>query len=203
LDSDRLKQSAADFSDNGNSMPTPLMNQVVLVNESDETVGVMEKMDAHRTGVLHRAFSLFVINSSGEMLLQQRAFSKYHSGGLWTNTCCSHPYPNEEVSHAVHRRLQEEMGFDCPIEKFGTLLYKAEVGNGLTEHEYDHLFVGYYDKAPVANAEEVADWKYITLPELQLQLTLNPHNYTAWLRMAFPIFLDKCGGYPFSALTEK
>ena len=132
-------------------------NQVILVNEQDAPIGVMEKMEAHKTGTLHRAFSIFIFNSQGEMLLQQRAKGKYHSGGLWTNACCSHPQPGEQVEKAAERRLMEELGFSTSLEKVFDFLYKAGLDNGLTEHEFDHVFVGEYNGAINFNTEEVAN----------------------------------------------
>ena len=130
-------------------------SHIVLVNERDEPLATMEKMEAHQKGLLHRAFSVFVMNSNKEMLLQQRARTKYHSGGLWTNACCSHPMPGEDVEQAAHRRLQEEMGFNCPLNKLFTFTYYTSFDNGLIENEYDHVFLGVYDGAVAPNAEEV------------------------------------------------
>src|SRR3954470_13284590 len=121
------------------------MEQVILVNEKDQAIGTMEKMEAHRKGVLHRAFSVFIFDRHGKMLLQQRAFHKYHSGGLWTNACCSHPLPGEDIESAAHRRLYEEMGFQTPLKKIFDFTYKADFRNGLTEYEFDHVFTGYYE----------------------------------------------------------
>jgi isopentenyl-diphosphate delta-isomerase len=135
------------------------VKEVILVNESDEAIGAMEKMEAHRLGVLHRAFSVFIFNSNGHMLLQQRADTKYHSAGLWTNACCSHPAPGEEVKSAAERRLQEELGFKADIKRAFDFVYKASFNNGLTEHEYDHVFVGYYDGEIRPDQDEVKGWK--------------------------------------------
>ena len=156
--------------------------QVILVDENDVPTGVMEKLEAHQKGELHRAFSIFIFNSKGEMLLQKRALHKYHSGGLWTNACCSHPQPNETNEQAAHRRLMEEMGFDCVLEKKFYFIYKAQLNNELTEHELDHVFVGTYDKQPIINLDEVADWKFIQ-PSLILQdIKKNPQNYSYWFK---------------------
>jgi isopentenyl-diphosphate delta-isomerase len=157
-------------------------NQVILVDENDVPTGVMEKLEAHQKGELHRAFSIFIFNSKGEMLLQKRALHKYHSGGLWTNACCSHPQPNESNEQAAHRRLMEEMGFDCVLEKKFHFIYKAQLNNELTEHELDHVFIGTYNKEPRINLDEVADWKYIK-PEFILEdIRNNSQNYTYWFK---------------------
>jgi isopentenyl-diphosphate delta-isomerase len=166
-------------------------SQVILVDENDVPIGVMEKLEAHQKGLLHRAFSIFIFNSKGEVLLQKRALHKYHSGGLWTNACCSHPKPNEGNEEAAHRRLMEEMGFDCVLEKKFHFIYKAKLNNELTEHELDHVFVGIYDKEPLINLDEVADWKY-TNPELLLQdIKNNPENYTYWFKQVLEKVLEK------------
>jgi len=157
---------------------------VILVNTNDQRLGAMEKMEAHEKGVLHRAFSVFVFNSEGKMLLQKRADEKYHSPGLWTNTACSHPRTGEKTTDAAHRRLVEEMGFDCEIEEAFSFTYKADVGEGLTEHEFDHVFTGISDTMPVPNPEEVSDYKYVELGWLEKDIVGNPGNYTVWFRIA-------------------
>jgi isopentenyl-diphosphate Delta-isomerase len=162
------------------------LKKVILVDHADEAIGTMEKMEAHRKGLLHRAFSVFIFNSKGEMLLQQRAMNKYHSGGLWTNACCSHPHPGEETIAAARRRLEEEMGFDTAIEKVFDFIYKAPFENGLTEHEFDHVFTGEYDGPVVFNAEEVNDICYKNLREIRHSLETHPQKYTAWFQVAFP-----------------
>lgn len=159
---------------------------VLLVNERDEPVGTMEKMEAHRRGILHRAFSVFIFDRSGRMLLQQRAAGKYHGGGLWTNTCCSHPYPEEPVATAAVRRLQEEMGFTAPLEKIFHFTYRAEVENSLIEHEYDHVFAGEFEGTVAMNPDEVADFRYLSMPELKEALATEPKAFTSWFRLAFP-----------------
>jgi isopentenyl-diphosphate Delta-isomerase len=159
---------------------------VVLVDTNDKDLGLMEKMEAHHKGVLHRAFSVFVFNSEGKMLLQQRAFSKYHSPGLWTNTCCSHPRHEELPVKAAHRRMMEEMGFDCVLEPAFTFTYKAPVGQGLTEHEFDHVFTGTWDHIPRPNPDEVAAWKWLDPETLDKDMYLNPDSYTVWFRIAWP-----------------
>lgn len=159
---------------------------VVLVNNLDETVGTMEKIQVHQKGLLHRAFSVFIINSRQEMLLQKRAIDKYHSGGLWTNACCSHPLPGEEVEKAAHRRLQEEMGFDCPLQKIFEFTYKASLDNGLTENEYDHVLLGTYDGSVIANSAEVSDHRFLPLPVVRQLLKSESDQFTAWFHIAFP-----------------
>jgi isopentenyl-diphosphate Delta-isomerase len=162
------------------------VQEVILVNEKDEQVGTMEKMEAHEKALLHRAFSVFIFNSDGEMLLQQRALTKYHSGGLWTNTCCSHPQPGEETIRAAGRRLQEEMGFVTPITKVFDFVYKAEFDNGLTEHEFDHVFTGAYEGEIKMNKEEVSDYSYMSIASIAKSLQTHPQKFTAWFHLAFP-----------------
>ncbi len=156
---------------------------VVLVDNNDNEVGTMEKMEAHEKGLLHRAFSVFVFNSNNELMLHKRASTKYHSGGLWTNTCCSHPRPGEQLEDAAHRRLQEEMGFDCALEKAFSFVYKKALDKGLTEHELDHVFIGRYDDAPLLNKEEVEAWKYMSLPAIKADIAVAPENYTEWFKI--------------------
>jgi isopentenyl-diphosphate delta-isomerase len=160
--------------------------QVILVDENDNPVGVAEKMVAHREGLLHRAFSIFIFNSKGEMLLQQRALDKYHSGGLWTNACCSHPNPGEETLAAAQRRLKEEMGFEVAVEKVFDLRYRSVFDNGLTEHEFDHVFAGEYDNRFEFNKKEVMDFCYKDMEELRNSLQTHPEKYTTWFHLAFP-----------------
>lgn len=162
------------------------MEHVILVNEQDEVLGVMEKMEAHEKALLHRAFSVFVFNAKHELLLQQRAFTKYHSAGLWTNTCCSHPRPGESTEAAAIRRLQEEMGFTTDLVKAFSFTYSASFDNGLTEHEFDHVFIGNYDGEIVINEEEVASYVYKPLEEVALLLKQEPATFTAWFHIAFP-----------------
>lgn len=166
-----------------------MVEKVILVDESDNALGLMEKMEAHEKGLLHRAFSVFILDDNGDLLLQQRAKSKYHSGGLWTNTCCSHPRDEEKTIDAAHRRLMEEMGFDCEIEKMFDFIYKAELDQGLTEHELDHLFVGYYNGEPRINLEEVEDWKKMSLNEVEEDIKNQPQYYTEWFKIIFDRFL--------------
>lgn len=161
------------------------MEHVILVNEQDEPIGQMEKMEAHEKGVLHRAFSAFIFNDKNELLLQKRASSKYHSGGLWSNSCCSHPRNGESVVQAGERRLTEEMGFTVPVEAVFSFIYKAELDHGLTEHELDHVLIGRYNDAPNINPEEVEDWKYVNLDELSADMKQYPENYTEWFKIVF------------------
>ena len=165
-------------------------SEVIVVDENDNAKGVMEKMEAHQKGVLHRAFSVFVFNSAGELLLQQRADHKYHSGGLWTNTCCSHPAPGEEVADAAVRRLKEEMGFNCELAHAFSFIYKAHFQNGLTEYEFDHVYIGYSDSIPLLNKDEVQDWKYINLQNLSQDMEENPGIYTAWIKECFKMVVN-------------
>jgi len=160
--------------------------EVILVDASDRQTGVMEKMEAHRKGLLHRAFSVFIFNSKGEMLLQQRALNKYHSGGLWTNTCCSHPLPGEETEEAANRRLHEELGFETSIQKIFDFTYKADFDNGLTEHEFDHVFTGQYEGEIEFNKEEVMDICFKSIGEIRNSLQMQPQKFTAWFHLAFP-----------------
>lgn len=168
-----------------------MAEKVILVNEQDEELGLMEKMEAHRKGLLHRAFSVFVLNQKGELLLQQRALHKYHSGGLWTNTCCSHPRQGEDPESAAHRRMEEEMGFDCPMEKALEFTYRAELDKGMTEHEYDHLFIGRFEGTPKINPDEVMEYRWQDLDELDAHITAHPEEYTAWFKIIWKEFLTK------------
>ena len=161
------------------------MEQVILVDEQDRPIGLMEKQAAHIGPHLHRAFSVFIFNSKGELLLQQRALSKYHSPGLWTNTCCSHPRAGETLEEATSRRLKEEMGMSCPIHEVYTFIYMAPVGQGLTEHEFDHVFIGQSDDIPSINTEEVASWKYMSIDDLEKDIELYPGLYTEWFKITF------------------
>jgi isopentenyl-diphosphate delta-isomerase, type 1 len=160
--------------------------EVILVNELDQQTGAMEKMEAHQKGVLHRAFSIFIFNTKGEMLIQQRAAGKYHNPGLWTNACCSHPMPGEATLPAAERRLYEELGFTTPLKKVFDFTYKVAFENGLTEHEFDHVFTGEYDGEIKANASEVKDFCYKTVDEIGLTLETHPQKFTAWFKIAFP-----------------
>jgi len=157
--------------------------QVVLVDEFDNELGTMEKLEAHEKGLLHRAISVFIFNTKGELLLQQRADRKYHCGGLWTNTCCSHPRQNEDTLDAAHRRLKEEMGMKVPLEFSFAFTYKSEFANGLTEHEFDHVFFGESNTLPILNPEEASAFKYMSLEKLKADIEANPSIYTDWLKI--------------------
>ncbi len=159
--------------------------KVVLVDEQDEEIGVMGKLQAHVEGRLHRAVSVFLFNEHQQMLLQQRAPSKYHSGGLWSNTCCSHPYPGEKVLDAAQRRLREEMGISCELRKVLDFIYKVSLDQGLTEHEFDHVFVGQFNGEPQLNLEEASNWKWIGIEELERSIEESPESYTTWFKIIF------------------
>lgn len=159
---------------------------LILVDENDKQWGKLEKLLVHQLGLLHRAFSVFIFNSKSELLLQQRADEKYHSGGLWTNTCCSHPQFGEEIKTAIDRRLQEEMGMSCKTEFLFSFTYKATFDNGLTEHEYDHVYFGMSDDLPVPQKTEVKSWKYMNLPDLEKDMMAYPEQYTEWLKICLP-----------------
>ena len=159
--------------------------KVILVNKDDEQLGLMAKMEAHEKGILHRAFSVFVFNKEGELLLQQRALDKYHSPGLWTNTCCSHQRDGESNIEAGKRRLHEEMGFDCELKELFSFLYKASFDNGLTEHELDHVMMGHYDEDPVVNLEEAAAFKWMSLDHVKKDMQIHPELYTEWFKIIF------------------
>jgi isopentenyl-diphosphate delta-isomerase len=158
------------------------MNKVILVDENDNPTGEMEKLEAHQKAVLHRAFSIFIFNDKGELMLQKRADRKYHSGGLWTNTTCSHPAPGKETKNEAVNRLKEEMGFTTDLDKLFTFKYKKEFDNGLTEHEYDHVFIGHYDDNPNPNPDEVGDWRWISPKKLIEDINTNPEKYTFWFK---------------------
>ena len=160
--------------------------QMILVNEQDEPIGTMGKQEVHEKGLLHRAFSIFIFDSEGRMLLQQRAASKYHGANLWTNACCSHPFPGETTEQAAARRLQEELGFTTPLRKIFSFTYKAAVENDLTEHEFDHVFIGSYHGPMQLNDREVAATAYQSMDEIKLALKNHPSNFTTWFRLAFP-----------------
>ena len=158
---------------------------VILVDDQDKEWGKMEKIQAHQMGLLHRAFSVFVFNSKGELLLQKRSPGKYHSGGLWTNTCCSHPRIGEEVSEGAIRRLEEEMGITCELTNGFQFVYKASFDNGLTEHEYDHVLFGQSDQQPRVDSSEVSDWRFASIEEIESELQSNSDAYTVWFITCF------------------
>jgi len=171
--------------------PDFLDDEVILVNEHDDEIGFMPKLEAHQKGALHRAFSVFIFNSKGEVLLQQRAFGKYHSEGLWSNTCCSHPLPHESTQSGAFRRLQEEMGIQAPLKFLYSFLYQVKLENGLTEHELDHVFWGTSDHEPIINTAEVSNYKYMSVKELKTELIQNPAKYTEWLKICFDSVSEK------------
>lgn len=164
--------------------------KVILVTPEDQVVGTMPKMEAHEKAVLHRAFSVFVLNDRGETMLQQRAAHKYHSPLLWTNTCCSHQRLGETNIEAGKRRLMEEMGFETELRELFSFIYKAPFDNGLTEHELDHVLLGYYSGTPEINPDEVAAWKWMGLDEIRQELEESPEDYTAWFRIIFNRFYE-------------
>ena len=164
-------------------------NNVVLVDKADNPVGVMDKMEAHEKGLLHRAFSVFLLNSSGEMLLQQRAVDKYHSGGLWTNACCSHPFPGEETLDAANRRLKEELGIATSLEEIFSFSYCVNFENGLTENEFDHVFIGTYEGDIPYNQSEVRDVCYKDINWISESLQKHPELYTSWFKIAYPMLM--------------
>ena len=162
--------------------------QVILVNEKDEPIGLMNKMEAHEKAVLHRAFSVFVLNDKNEVMLQQRAHHKYHSPLLWTNTCCSHQRDGETNIQAGKRRLFEEMGFEVALKELFHFIYKAPFDNGLTEHELDHVMIGYYNEKPIINVEEVESWKWMKIEAIKEDMIQNPALYTVWFKIIFDQF---------------
>ncbi len=165
-------------------MSTNDSQKVILVDDKDMQIGLEDKLKAHQNGAkLHRAISILVFNSKGDTLLQQRAMGKYHSQGKWANTCCTHPMPGESLEDCAHRRLREEMGFDCKLNEVFSFIYKADVGNGLTEHEYDHVFFGVYEGEPKPNSEEVMNFRWVSLEKLKQQMVEKPDDYAPWLRM--------------------
>lgn len=162
--------------------------KVILVNTKDEQIGLMPKLEAHEKAVLHRAFSVFILNNKNEIMLQQRARHKYHSPLLWTNTCCSHQREGETNIQAGRRRLYEEMGFKTELKELFHFIYKAPFDNGLTEHELDHVMIGYYNESPVINPDEVEDWKWMGIDDVRKDMQQNPENYTVWFKIIFDEF---------------
>ena len=172
--------------------------QLIIVDEFDQELGIGEKLKTHQEGKLHRAFSIFVFDDFNRLLIQKRASEKYHSGGLWSNTCCGHPRPGEQILTAAHRRLQEEMNFDCPLRKFFDFTYRAELGNNLIENEFDHVFIGKFNGSPRPDPNEAEDWKWIDFDELKLNVRDQPQEYTYWLGMA----LEKSEWESLNDLTD-
>ena len=167
------------------------MIEVQLVNPNDEPIGSMEKLEAHQKGLLHRAISVLIFNSKGEMLLQRRALKKYHSPGLWTNTCCSHPYPFEIPEDAASRRLNEEMNIESKLNFAFKFIYKTEFSNGLIENELDHVFIGYSDETPHLNTDEAVAFRWVTIKDLQRDIEKNPENYTVWFKIIIEEYLKQ------------
>ncbi len=172
-----------------------MIEKVILVDKENNPIGLMEKIEAHEKALLHRAFSVFVFNRKGELMLQQRAGHKYHSPLLWTNTCCSHQREGESNIEAGKRRLQEEMGFVCELEEVFSFIYKAPFSNGLTEHELDFVMVGYYDDDPKINQDEVAEFEWMSLEDVKEDIQQNPDKYTAWFKIIFEKSYDKIVKY--------
>ncbi|MFD0991591.1 isopentenyl-diphosphate Delta-isomerase [Tenacibaculum geojense] len=169
--------------------------QVILVDEQDNPIGLMPKMEAHEKAQLHRAFSVFVFNNKNELMLQQRAHSKYHSPLLWTNTCCSHQRDGEDNISAGKRRLQEEMGFSCELQEVFSFIYKAPFDNGLTEHELDHVMIGYFNDEPTINKEEAEAYKWMSLEDVKKDIELHPEQYTAWFKIIFEKSYNKIANF--------
>lgn len=168
------------------------MSEVILVNEQDEQVGTMEKIQAHKDGRLHRAFSIFLFNDKNELLLQKRADTKYHSGGLWTNACCSHPAPNESLEGATVRRLKEELNLTgIAMNAVFSFIYKAEFDNGLTEHELDHVFVGAYNNLPEVIVEEASAYRFVSISDLKQEIESTPEIFSYWFKIALPLLVEK------------
>ena len=172
-----------------------MTEEVILVNEQDVQTGTIEKMEAHRKALLHRAFSIFIFNGNGEMLLQQRALGKYHSPGLWTNTCCSHPHPGEEVEEAAARRLREEMGFDTSLKKIFDFIYRTEFDNGLTEYEFDHVYTGIYSGELNPDKGEVNDYCFRSMEDIEQDLLQRPEKYSSWFKIALPRLIVKLNSH--------
>jgi isopentenyl-diphosphate delta-isomerase len=172
-------------------------NLIALVDENDLVTGYEDKMEVHRKGLLHRAFSVFVLNDKNEIMLQQRAFQKYHSGGLWTNTCCSHMVLGEKFDVTIHKRLVEEMGFDCSLERIYSFRYNTPFSNGLIENELDHVYMGRFNGVPILNPNEVCDWKWLTIGAITDDIDQNPDNYTYWFKIAFQHLLQNNLLYSF------
>ncbi len=162
-----------------------MSEQVILVDSRDRDLGVMDKAEAHKLGVLHRALSVFIFNSKNELLIHRRAMGKYHSSGLWSNTCCSHPRPAEKVEDAAVRRLQEEMGLKTELKKLFSFIYKADLGNGIYEHESDHVFIGNSDENPIPDANEVMEWKWMNVNMISDEIDLHPNDFTIWFQLIF------------------
>lgn len=162
-----------------------MAEQVILVDSRDREIGEMDKIEAHQLGRLHRAISIFIFTSKGELLIHRRAMGKYHSSGLWSNTCCSHPRPGENVADAAFRRLKEEMGFQTELQEIFSFIYKADLGNGIFEHEFDHVFIGKSDEFPFPNKREVSEWKWMSIDHISDEIDNHPNDYTIWFQLIF------------------
>lgn len=162
-----------------------MAEDIILVDKDDNQIGMGEKMEVHKKGLLHRAFSVFIWNDNGELMLQQRAMHKYHTPGLWSNTCCSHPKPGESTADAAIRRLHEEMGINCDLKEKTSIVYQSKFDNNLIEHEYDHVLFGYCNESPIINKNEVHAWKWISVDELICDMALSPDKYTIWFKIIF------------------
>ncbi|CAN5793431.1 isopentenyl-diphosphate Delta-isomerase [soil metagenome] len=171
-----------------------MQERVILVQDDDTESGSIEKLEAHRRGVLHRAFSIFIMNPAGELLLQRRAAGKYHSAGLWSNSCCGHPRPGEGTHEAANRRLQEEFGFSCDLTHLFSFAYSAVLGEGLTEHEIDHVFVGWTSGEPAPDPQEIGEWRWLGIEQVRVWLEEEPEAFTAWFPDALGRLLDPPGG---------
>ena len=169
--------------------------EVILVDSEDKVLGTMPKMEAHQKGILHRAFSIFILNSNKELLLQKRSYNKYHSPGLWTNTCCSHQRIEETSVEAGNRRLMEEMGIKTDLKEVFTFKYKTKFNNGLTEHEFDHVLFGYTDESPIININEVCEWKWLDIESIKNDILINPNHYTVWFKIIFDQFSKHLHNY--------
>lgn len=179
-----------------------IQEHVILVDHNGKEIGTEEKIQAHREGKLHRAFSIFVFNTLDEVLLQKRASTKYHSGGLWTNTCCSHPRPGENHHYAARRRLHEEMGLNCELEELFSFIYHVKLNDDLFEHELDCVFVGCYDGQPVPNPDEVDDWKWMNIGTLKQDVRKNPQNYTYWFKLVLDRVIKQYPGFAQTPASE-
>lgn len=171
-------------------------DSVVLVNELDQEIGTIGKLEAHQKGLLHRAFSIFIFNEDHQLMLQKRALDKYHSPGLWTNTCCSHPRPSESIIDAAHRRLQEEMGFDCDLKQEFSFIYKAQFDNQLIEHELDHVVIGQFNGVPILNLKEVSDYRFEKIETINEELNKYPERFTAWFKICWQEVKNKINSLP-------
>jgi len=162
-----------------------MANKIILINEKDQEIGSEFKLKAHKDGKLHRAFSIFIFNSEGDLLLQKRSSKKYHSGGLWTNSCCSHPKPKEEISFSAHKRLKEELGFDCELSELFSFIYKSKLDKNLIENEFDHVFIGKFDGEPKINKKEASGIKWVNYNFLKKDIKENPEKYTYWFKVCY------------------